>query len=188
MNLDQFKPARSPISSLVELSRLPEKEFEKLLKDNPVSVLNQLTYRSVKDLCQQYNNNSRSRVSTAPRSTGGGSGSFSVPNRHQTVSQNPNPPLNLVQSPTTQTSNHPSGRDLTTIFDSDVTETDPSASTGQELEPANPTIINAKLRIIFEEMKISFSTSELPEETRQILKEINTWLLSFNSQSKKEGK
>ena len=183
----KLKEMKLPISSLVELSRLPEKEFEKLLKDHPVSILNQLTYRSIKDLCQQYNNNSRPRLSTAPRSTGGGSGSYSASNRSPSVSQPPSPSLSLVQTTTTQPPTHSSGRDLTTIFDSNVTETDSNASPSQGLEPVTPTIINAKLKIIFEEMKVSFSTSEPPEETKQILQEINTWLLSFNNLSNEKG-
>ncbi len=60
-NKDQLASLRLPISSLVELSRLPDLALDKLLKETPSEKLSAMSYRAMKALCQERNENRRDR-------------------------------------------------------------------------------------------------------------------------------
>jgi len=62
-NKNQLANLRLPISSLVELSRLPDVALEKLLEEMPKEKLSAMSYREMKALCQTRNENRRDRQS-----------------------------------------------------------------------------------------------------------------------------
>lgn len=147
-----------PISSLVELSRLPDESLAEFLEEHPADELSKLSFRKMQVLVRENNENSRSKVS----SSGGSGGRSAIRNNETDDTQTISAPVLTQGNPQ---------RELTVLVDDDSEDVPEIVGTVIE----NPIVATAKLRSAFESFKQTFESEQLTQDAETLFKEIKEW-------------
>lgn len=165
-NKDQLVSLRLPISSLVELSRLPDVALDKLLKETPTEKLSAMSYRAMKALCQERNENRRDRPSQK-KST------------NNTVDEDSSPSTSESENElTTGSKNMIRENAVLTEFPEQNGET-----SGVLID--NNVMATARLRAAFERFKESIIEQGMSQEAQALVTEIIEWSASFKNEKPK---
>lgn len=154
----ELEGMKLPISSLIELARLPGDSLTEFLEEFPAEEMAEFSVRKMQALVRDRNENSRPKVS----SSGGGGGNSASRSADTDKTPSASAPVLPQGNPE---------RELAVLMADD--SDDATEIVGMVVD--TPTVATAKLRSAFESFKQSFESEQLTQDAETLLTEIQKW-------------